>query len=518
MGEGDPTSVDSKVSLVGLKQGATLSGQVEVSASAGAGAPGVDFYVNDKRVVTVLSMPYKTILDTKAFADGSATIAVASAGSKTGLSEVKVTFDNTGPDVKLVDPKPGDVFYGGGDMVLHFDATDPAGIKDLKVKANGISLPVQGPPYQATFNLSAIAAAMEDLPLELQVRVEATDGHFVASTKTFALKLASRLAWKYGTLGEIWAPPVFGAKGTAYFGSRDGTVYAIGSTGTLLWTYKTGKEIVVSPALDPLGPGDHIWISAGDELLMLDEQGKLVGETFTAPNTLGTSPVVGEDAVYVGTFGGALVALYRATHAVKWTFTAGEAIESTPVLLPNGLLVFGCDDRYVHAVDATGAPAWKVETGGKVWSNPAATKSGDILIGSHDGYVYRIGKDGTKLWEFDARGQVWGGATEGPGGEIYVGSTYRRLYRLDAKGTKKWEHEFSGLAYATAAVSKSGVVYVASTDGTIHALQPDGQELWNFVTGGELTGSVRLSPDESILAVGTNDRHMYALRIGSSGP
>ncbi|MBI5532691.1 MAG: PQQ-binding-like beta-propeller repeat protein [Deltaproteobacteria bacterium] len=518
---GSPVVNSLQIRLEGVKEGATVTGAVPVTAvvTGNAHINGVEFWVGDKRVDTVLTTPYKSTIDTTPFADGAATIAAIAAvdATKSYKAQVSVTIDNTGPTVEMTDPVGAMAYYGGQDIPLTFKVEDTSGVLDVKVKVNGVTLPVSGPPYVATLSLAALSLTQADLPKDLQIRVDAVDKVYVGTNKVFDLKLASRLAWKFQTLGEIWAPPAFGPDGIAYFGARDGTLYAVDPLGNLVWSYKSGKEIVSTPAYDEDPKGDRIWVAAGDEMIVLDMQGKPAAASWTAANTLGTSPVLGNGVVYVGTYGNQMVALNRADNTVKWTFEAGLPIQSNPVVLLDDVVAFGSDDRYVHAVDAAGKEAWKFETGGKIWSGASTTTSGDVLIGSHDGYLYRLSRYGTKQFEFEARGQIWGAATEGPDGTIYVGSTYRRVYGLDGKLGKKWEYEVSGLAYATPAVSTTGFVFFSATDGKTYAMKTDGALSWLYDSGSEIVGSPRLSPDESLLLVGANDRNMYALRTGTMG-
>lgn len=57
------------------------------------------------------------------------------------------------------------------------------------------------------------------------------------------------LRWRFLTSAAIESSPAIGTDGTVYFGSWDGSVYAVYSDGRLRWSYPTGSAINSSPAL-----------------------------------------------------------------------------------------------------------------------------------------------------------------------------------------------------------------------------------------------------------------------------
>ena len=515
----DAGATTAALAIEGVDEGALVSGNIEpVAKVTGArSVQSVAFYLNDVSVDTVAHAPFASTIDTSIFPDGAAKLrAVATIeGGKTVEGSVSFALDNSGPVIKLVSPTSSALFYDEQPLSLAFSIKDSSEVGDVRVSANGIPLSMDASTFIAELALADLALTPEDLPIDLLIRVDATDALNQSSSETFPMQLRNRLAWSYSTLGEIWAPPAFGSEGTSYLGSRDQKLHAVDSAGNGLWTLDTGAEIVLSPAVEYSTGDPRIWVASGNRVLVVDAAGAIVGTAYDAAQTLGTAVVTSSTTAYVGHFGGQLVAMDVATLATKWSFSTGGPVQSAPVVLDGDLVVFGSDDRFVYGVDDTGQQAWKFETGGEVWSAASRTQDGDALIGSHDGYLYRLDPSGTMSWEFDARGQIWGGATEGPSGAIYVGSTFRRLYGLTTKGIEQWQVTVSGLAYATPAVAADGTVYIAATDGVVYALAPGGDVRWQYSTGAEILGSPRLTPDESLLVVGTNDRHLYALYTGA---
>ena len=53
-----------------------------------------------------------------------------------------------------------------------------------------------------------------------------------------------QLAWRYRTLGSVWASPAVSGDGKVYVGSSDRFMYCLeGSTGRLLWSRSMGAEV-----------------------------------------------------------------------------------------------------------------------------------------------------------------------------------------------------------------------------------------------------------------------------------
>src|SRR5579862_2456247 len=123
--------------------------------------------------------------------------------------------------------------------------------------------------------------------------------------------------WSFQTGGQIRGGPVVGSDGTIYFGSNDGTIYAVNPDGSLKWSYQTGPGIV-----------DVGWTNCA-------------------------APLVGNGVVFVE--GGAyeVDALDIKTGQPKWTYLIGQGylpvgLDSNLSMGANGLLYFDAYDIYYN--------------------------------------------------------------------------------------------------------------------------------------------------------------------------
>lgn len=117
---------------------------------------------------------------------------------------------------------------------------------------------------------------------------------------------AAALLWKFKTGDEVYSSPVE-HEGIVYFGSREGTFYALdAATGEQKWRFWTRRAIYASPAL------------AGD-------------------------------TVYAGGYDGIFYAIDARTGELKWQYATGNRINSSATIAGKRAY-FGSDDGYLYAL------------------------------------------------------------------------------------------------------------------------------------------------------------------------
>ena len=123
-----------------------------------------------------------------------------------------------------------------------------------------------------------------------------------------------------------------------YIGSTDKNLYALNAnTGTLVWKYTMGQQILSSPA-------------------------------------------VINGVVYVGSLDNNLYALDAATGALLWKYAAGGGIASSPAIV-NGVVYVGCRDKDIYALNAAnGALLWKSPDSFGGLQSSSATRTACFLL------------------------------------------------------------------------------------------------------------------------------------------
>jgi outer membrane protein assembly factor BamB len=171
-----------------------------------------------------------------------------------------------------------------------------------------------------------------------------------------ALGASGRQLWQTSTVGFVVSSPALAHDGTLYVGSFDGKLYALdASTGRTRWTFTTGDHVYSSPALaeDAGGNTTAIYFGSADgSVYALEPAGTLLWRYETG-DTVRSSPALartrgGANVLYVGSANGVLYALDADTGRRRWSFdtTSSEPVlrdrndlNASPALGPTGVYI-----------------------------------------------------------------------------------------------------------------------------------------------------------------------------------
>jgi len=319
--------------------------------------------------------------------------------------------------------------------------------------------------------------------------------------------------WTFATGGRVFSSPaVIG--GRAYFGSDDGTLYAVDTqTGTEAWHFETGGPVRSSPAVTN---GQVFFGSYDGNFYALDaDSGELVwrfettgerrwraanldgmtpaGEVHTDPwDFFLSSPAVADGVIYFGTGEGMLYALDASTGAVRWAFETVDTIHSSPAVSAGTVYVGNMEGR-LYAVDAdTGEPRWHFQAGvDSTYFNQHGLQSspvvagGRVYIGGRDGGLHTVdAQTGEAVWKFDTNGSWVLGSAGVRGDRVYLGTSDTNMLR--AVDVTTGESVF-GTSLATCIYSSPAIVaetlYVGTCGGLLFAVDAiSGEVRWSFRT------------------------------------
>jgi eukaryotic-like serine/threonine-protein kinase len=223
--------------------------------------------------------------------------------------------------------------------------------------------------------------------------------------------------------------------------------------------------------------------------------------TFKTEGQVIASPAVHGDTVYVGSTGGTLYAIDRATGTSKWQYPVKSRIASSPAVA-GGLVYFGAFDGSFYAVSETnGQLKWKFHTAGEHrFSAPhlhGLVPENETMPDPWDCYL--------------SSPVVWNGA-------VYFGSGDGNIYALDAdSGALKWKFKTGEVVHASPAIA-DGVLFIGSWDSYFYALDAaTGAEKWRYQTGLDPVNHNQQGIQSSAAIVdgmvyfGCRDSHLYAL-------
>ena len=211
------------------------------------------------------------------------------------------------------------------------------------------------------------------------------------------------LRWSpFQTEGEIWSTPVL-RNGVAYFGSQDGSVYAVSlHSGELVWKFDTGAAVVASPLIHKnmliVGSFDRQLYALG----LTDGQPRW---QFRADNWWWARPVASGRAIFAPAMDGKLYALDE-NGALLWEYDLGAPVVSNPALLERGIVVATVEGKLsvLRATESSHGAAQEIasltvgnaEIKAPLASLPDRIENGlpvpadSVYIGSDDGKVRRV--------------------------------------------------------------------------------------------------------------------------------
>ncbi|MEP7302474.1 MAG: PQQ-binding-like beta-propeller repeat protein [Caldimonas sp.] len=298
------------------------------------------------------------------------------------------------------------------------------------------------------------------------------------------------LRWRFATRGAVMSSPA-AADGRLYVSSRDGHLYCLdAASGALRWRHRFAADLGAQNYWDyllssPTIVGDRVFIGAGDgHLYAFDAASGRIAWTFDAGARIRSTPAVGNGLVVVGTMAGRVVAVAAASGALQWSFASDGAAQTfadkgndttsifaSPVLA-GALVTVGARDGSLYALElASGKLAWRSTHDGSSWILSSAFDGDTLYVGSGSALIVQAADPatGTERWRFKTRGAVFSSIAIARDTLLFSDFT-GTLYAIDSRnGASRWQFPMGGRSLSTPVVA-DGVVYAASDSGVLFAL------------------------------------------------
>jgi outer membrane protein assembly factor BamB len=288
--------------------------------------------------------------------------------------------------------------------------------------------------------------------------------------------------WTFRAQNLVEFPPAV-AYGRLYFANNSGSMFAISAkTGRRAWKFGSGRCQASSPAVD----------------------GHVVFVTFLNKPPCNAKKV--RD--------GELIAFHAGSGRIKWRKRIGPS-ESSPVVWNNAVYVGDWTGRVYAFAARTGKLWWTFKTDGRV-KGAVAISGGRVYVGSYDHHLYALNaRSGKLVWaarsqpRFGKRGSFY--ATPAAAyGRVYVGATDGKMYSYGAtSGKLRWSQSTGGYVYSSAAVWRRRV-FAGSYSGRFFCFDAaTGDILWKFKANGPISGSPSIIAGRVYFS--TLKRRTYAL-------
>jgi len=309
--------------------------------------------------------------------------------------------------------------------------------------------------------------------------------------------------WRVQAGGPCNHPPAIVAE-VVYAPCDDGVLYALdAATGTERWRF-------IGTALGEVtAVGDLVYVNDADVLRALDAA--TGQERWQVAVVGGTSAVVDDGLLVIGTGDGYLLGLDAATATERWRYQLSTTGAAHNPVLGDGIAYAGGDDPGFFAVDAaSGQLLWKGDTGNDRTATAVVAEGIAYIGGSPDSGVGH-------LYAFDATTGVLRWTRDEPlftptvlDGVGYAGGTSGIVNAFDtADGAELWQAQLGGVVPNMAIAD--GVLYALSDgNNAVYALDAaTGAQLWDFPLDGGIDGGVAVGG--GVAYVGTVFGGIYAI-------
>lgn len=319
--------------------------------------------------------------------------------------------------------------------------------------------------------------------------------------------------WRVETGGPIRSGPAAGPDGTVVFGSDDGALRAVSSSGEPRWELDLNTPIRSAPTVAPDGT---VFVGAEDRrLYAVGPDGRIRwAAEFDAP--VRTRPALTADGGIIVTAGEILAAL-GPDGTPRWQWGTDRKVLSDPVVLPDGRIAVGAGGGYLLVHEPDGAPKIARQVGLKMVSRPAIGPEGNLFVGTGRNELLSLTPEGIRNWVAGTGNHMVGPPSLGPDGIVVAGSDNRYVFARSPTGDRQWAVQTGDWVTTRPVVDANGRVFAGSWDGSLYAIDPEGKVSWRFETGGPIEANPLLAPDETLL-IPSHDGILYALGGPSERP
>ena len=292
------------------------------------------------------------------------------------------------------------------------------------------------------------------------------------------------------------------------FGSDDGTLYALSSSGELLWKYQVGGQIKSKPLVEDInndGLPEIIVTSTAQKIVIVSNTGKGIVTYKTESPSQATPGVLrgknGKQTIIVFGLDDGSVHAINTNEEHLWVFHTKERITAEPVFVQTTqgtIILISSWDGTLYALNTQGEQVWRFRTQGAIYNKAVVgdiNRDGkkEIVFGSCDNSVYALTLEGEKLWSYQT--DFWVMAhpllfdLDNDGNtEVIVGSFDNHLYVLEGSGSYELDY-VPGL---------SSIVHQAGHYADVLSSEPgerQGKSLWRFKTKGMIVGCSMLDKE-----------------------
>jgi len=335
--------------------------------------------------------------------------------------------------------------------------------------------------------------------------------------------------WTYETNGAVFLV-CFSPDGSLILvGSGEGGLYALDRSGKCLWSYQTQTDDAIVRGRFS-ADGSLIAVNSGDQKVYLfNRLGELQWSYKTDGRYGAPSTAISTDGslVVTGSFDPGRLYLFNRSGELLWDRKLGTRIYSRHISLSADSSVIAASVDNLQGT--TDAICLLSSSGELLWSHDTeqscvtAMSLDGTLIAAHDGRrIYLFNRAGETLWSHKMGiASVVTDICISPDGSLIVGAISGigqgrwKVFAYDRSGQLLWSYETGARFVRQISISGNNSLIAAAThnsSGKAYLFDRSGDLLWSHKLE-ESVVSICLSPDGSLLAMGSMDRKVYLLDV-----
>jgi outer membrane protein assembly factor BamB len=320
--------------------------------------------------------------------------------------------------------------------------------------------------------------------------------------------LSPEIEWEYPTEGDIQSSPAI-VWPYVYFGSLDGRTYCLyAENGSEKWNFSSDlSKQFFGVYGSPLVTGGKVYIGSEDtNLYCLDSQTGALIWNFSSQFYVYSSVALHNGRIFIhGTdrnnqYNGRIYALPKDDpngdgtideSEVIWSFETKDWDGGSSPIVADGKVIVGSASNQMYCLDEeTGEELWNLTTGHYIFASPTVY-NGIVYITSEDGSIYAVGGDEHAKLEIEIIPEQSNLKSNRVMGISFV-VTYRGFpiegafinFEVDSgelsqTGASSWEDGSQRVKYTSPSVSENTTIMVSAS--AVKYGYPDGQSTATFV-------------------------------------
>ena len=261
-----------------------------------------------------------------------------------------------------------------------------------------------------------------------------TGGNIYFGTKNgrvYSLTAGGVQRWTFQTGGAVYGSPAVTAQtanGRVYIASSDTRLYCLSqASGAEIWNYQNPNNSQISFSSPCIGPTGLIYYGSIDGTMWAvkdNDTAPILQWTYSTSAAIESTPTVTRQGDLI--FGSSDYNIYSLhifnllkdtdsnlfVPELNWSYKTGNSVPSSASVNSANMIAIGSRDKHLYYLYPSGVKKWDYQTQDFVESSPTIDADDNVIFSSRDGRVYSQTDGGQTNWIFEDLGDEDTGRAE----------------------------------------------------------------------------------------------------------